>query len=156
MGLSSLRITSFDPKYANAFAALNVEWLEHFFVVEPHDKVMLEQCETFIIRKGGYIFFGLYHQEPVATFAFMHVSPGVYELGKMAVTSTYRGQGIGRRMLEFGLQFAKEQNWEKIILYSNTKLENAIHLYRQYGFTEIPLESDNPYQRSNIKMELCL
>jgi ribosomal protein S18 acetylase RimI-like enzyme len=43
---------------------------------------------------------------------------------------------------------------KRIILYSNTKLETAIALYRKLGFKEIPL--DGPYKRSDIKMELLL
>ncbi len=38
----------------------------------------------------------------------------------------------------------------------NTKLENAIYIYKKYGFIEVDLEKDNPYMRSNIKMILEL
>ena len=40
------------------------------------------------------------------------------------------------------------------MLYSNTILENAVYIYRKYGFVEIPMEENSPYERSNIKMEL--
>ena len=43
----------------------------------------------------------------------------------------------------------------KLILYSNTQLKPAIHLYKKYGFIEVPLNSSE-YQRSNIKMEINL
>jgi len=36
-----------------------------------------------------------------------------------------------------------------------TKLENAIYLYRKYGFTEVPFGS-SAYKRSNIKMEVTI
>ena len=58
-------------------------------------------------------------------------------------------------MMEFCLQKAKELGMLKLILYSSTKLENAIHLYRKYGFKEIPLDNSE-YKRSNIKMEIIL
>lgn len=38
------------------------------------------------------------------------------------------------------------------MLYSNTKLENAIYIYRKFGFIEITVEPNSPYKRSNIKM----
>jgi ribosomal protein S18 acetylase RimI-like enzyme len=53
------------------------------------------------------------------------------------------------------LAMAKEKNISKLILYSNTSLGPAIHLYRKYGFVEVPL-SHQHYQRANIKMELAL
>ena len=46
--------------------------------------------------------------------------------------------------------------YNSIILYSNTKLENAIYIYRKYGFIEIPNEENSPYKRSDIKMKLHL
>jgi ribosomal protein S18 acetylase RimI-like enzyme len=41
-------------------------------------------------------------------------------------------------------------------LYSNTRLQSALHLYRKYGFVEIPLPEDCVYDRANIRMELSL
>jgi hypothetical protein len=41
---------------------------------------------------------------------------------------------------------------KKQVLYSNRKLANAIHLYKKYGFYEVPMDSDH-YERANIKME---
>ena len=40
----------------------------------------------------------------------------------------------------------------KLVLYSNTMLQSAIHLFRKYGFEEVELES-GVYERANIKME---
>ena len=54
------------------------------------------------------------------------------------------------------IDFAKTQEFKGLMLYSNTKLENAIYIYRKYGFVEIPVEANSPYNRSDIKMELKL
>uniref|UniRef100_UPI003137C2CF GNAT family N-acetyltransferase n=1 Tax=Fluviicola taffensis TaxID=191579 RepID=UPI003137C2CF len=59
---------------------------------------------------------------------------------------------IGKILLEHCLEFAKQKQIEKLILYSNTKLESAIHLYRKYGFVEIEMEQ-GVYERGNIKMK---
>ena len=59
-------------------------------------------------------------------------------------------------MMQFAIEFAEKHCWEKIVLYSNTILENSIHLYRKYGFTEVQMESNLIYSRGNIKMELDL
>ena len=42
------------------------------------------------------------------------------------------------------------------MLYSNKILENAIYIYRKYGFIEVPVEPNSPYERSDIKMVLKL
>ncbi|MBG6133029.1 GNAT superfamily N-acetyltransferase [Aquimarina sp. EL_43] len=149
-------IIPFDPKYAKDFAALNIEWLEKYFVVEPHDVALLEQCEDTIINQGGFIFFAKSNNIIAGTFSLIKIEEGIYELGKMAVSPKFQGQKIGQQLLEFCIEFSATQGWKKLLLYSNKILENAIYIYGKYGFKEIPMEDHPPYQRSNIKMELIL
>ena len=78
---------------------------------------------------------------------------GVFELSKMAVAEEFQGRKIGNKMLEFCFKKASELKAKKLILYSNTKLEPAIHLYRKYGFKEVPLGTVE-YKRADIKMEI--
>ena len=70
----------------------------------------------------------------------------------MAVTINAQGYGIGTKLLEHAIKIAKQKQLEKLILYSNTKLETAINIYKKYGFIETELEIDL-YERANIKME---
>jgi len=149
-------IIPFDPKYAKDFARLNVTWLEKHFVVEPLDKELLEKCQDTIINKGGHIFFAKIDGEIAGTFSLIKIENSIYELGKMAVSPKFQGQKIGQQLISFCIEFAKDQGWKKLLLYSNRILENAIHIYRKYGFQEIPMEKNPIYKRSNIKMELNL
>tara|TARA_R110002050_G_scaffold213566_2_gene349860 strand:+ start:196 stop:612 length:417 start_codon:yes stop_codon:yes gene_type:complete len=135
---------------------LNVAWLEKYFYVEPKDKVLLENCEANIIDKGGFIFFAQYNDEIVGCFALIKLGDGVFELGKMAVDPEYQGLKIGQALLAFAIEFSKQNMWNKIILYSSTKLENALYIYRKYGFKEIEMEENLPYARGDIKMELII
>jgi len=152
----NITIIPFDPIYAKDFFNLNVAWLEKYFVVEPHDIELLEKCEETIIKKGGHIFFAKIGADIAGTFSLIKIEDGIYELGKMAVSPKFQGQRIGQQLMTFCIDFAKDQYWKKLVLYSNTILENAIHIYRKYGFTEIELENGSPYLRSNIKMEYIL
>lgn len=154
--MKEVTIIPFDPKYAKDFADLNVAWLEKYFVVEPHDVELLERCEATIINNEGHIFFAKISSEIAGTFSLIKNQEGIYELGKMAVSPEFQGRKIGQQLLTFCIDFAKKQHWTKLILYSNTKLENAIYIYKKYGFVEIELEKDSPYLRSNIKMEMVL
>ena len=73
----------------------------------------------------------------------------------MAVDEKFQGQKIGNQLLEFCIRKAKELGAKKLILYSNTILGPAIHLYEKYGFKKVPM-GNSEYKRSNIKMELNL
>ena len=154
---SNLEIIPFDNTYSKDFYVLNREWLETYFYVEPFDEAVLSNPKAHIIDKGGFIFFAKLDHQIVGTYAFMPLKdqPG-FELTKMAVSPNLRGQKIGQQLLTHSLDFAKTNHFPKLLLYSSTKLENAIHLYRKIGFKEVPLETESPYKRSDIKMEFDL
>jgi len=151
----AIKIIDFDTKYAQSFYDLNIEWLKTFFYVEPFDEDVLSQPNKYIIDKGGFIFFAMKDDKVVGTVALMPIGKaGILELTKMAVLPEERGQKIGQQLLQHCLDFGKTQNLEALLLYSNTKLENAIYLYRKFGFKELDLEKGNPYERADIKMLL--
>ena len=146
-------IIEFSDEYSEYFRALNVAWLQKYFVVEPIDHEMLSNPKKFIINKNGFIFFAKADGKIAGTFALIKIEDGIYELSKMAVEESFIGRKIGNKMLNFCLEEAKRLKADKIILYSNTKLEPAIHLYKKFGFKEIPLDNSD-YERANIKMEI--
>lgn len=153
--LMNLNIISFNSAYAQDFHDLNIEWLETYFYVEPYDKEVLSKPEQYIINKGGQIFFILSNEVVLGTVALMPTeTKGILELTKMAVTPEARGQRIGQTLLQYCIDYARKHHYTALMLYSNTKLKNAIHLYRKYGFKELELEKDNPYDRADIKMLL--
>ena len=152
-----INFLNFNKKYSNKFYDLNIEWLESYFYVEKHDRSILSNPEDYIINKGGSILFVSCSNKIVGTVALMPTSDiDTYELTKMAVDPSYRGEKIGQRLLEKIISIAREKKLSKIILYSNKKLENAIYLYNKYKFIEIQLEKNCPYKRANIKMELSI
>lgn len=151
-----MEIISFESQYAEDFKRLNEAWLEQYFVVEPYDSELLSRCEEIILKPGGFIFFVRIEKQIAGTAAFIFKSEGVYELGKMAIDPEFQGFQYGQKLMQFLIDFAKKNQWSKLVLYSNTLLENAIHIYRKVGFIEVPLEKNLPYDRSNIKMEMSL
>ncbi len=67
----------------------------------------------------------------------MNVSKtGIYEISAMAVRSGCRQQGLGRRMLEFALQFVAEANGRGLIFETSSDTTYApMHtLLDQFGF----------------------
>ncbi|WP_452597642.1 bifunctional helix-turn-helix transcriptional regulator/GNAT family N-acetyltransferase [Pontimicrobium sp. MEBiC01747] len=153
-----LNIINFKPEYSKFFYNLNIEWLKTYFYVEPFDEEVLSKPSKYIIDKGGYIFFYKLNDIIVGTVALMPID-GVengYELTKMAVSPEHRGHKIGQKLMQHCIDFAKQHQFSKLLLYSSTILENAIYIYRKYGFIEVPLEKNNHYERSNIKMEYPL
>lgn len=155
MDLNQLEIIAYNESLAADFKQLNEAWLQKYFEIEPIDIEMLSNPTQYFIDKGGHIFFAKIADDIAGTFALLKESDSVYELSKMAVAESFQGKNIGNRLMEFAIAKATELKAAKIILCSNTRLGSAIHLYRKYGFIEVPFISSG-YKRCNIKMELII
>jgi len=131
MDSKRLKIIPFKNDYASDFYELNIEWLKTYFYVEPFDEEVLSKPEIYIINKGGFIFFTKLNDTIVGTVALMPTQKNnIFELTKMAVSPNYRGYKIGQQLMQHCIDFAKSNNFKGLMLYSNTKLENAIYIYK--------------------------
>ena len=128
-----------------------------FFLVEDYDQKILSNPQKHIINKGGSVFFAKKDKKIIGVVALMPTDElDVYELTKMGVRKSFRNQGAGRLLINKCVEQAKLNKLKKVIIYSNRKLENAIYLYKSFGFTEVDLEKKSNYQRADIKLELRL
>ena len=152
MSQNKIEIINFSEDQKEAIQTLNYEWLEKYFRVEKNDVISLSNPKEEIIDKGGFIFYAKLNDEIVGTASLLKKDETTFELGKMAVSGKAQGHKIGTLLLEHCLSFAKQKQIKTLILYSNTKLESALHLYRKYGFSEVELEQ-GLYERADIKME---
>src|SRR5688500_5909808 len=140
MVASTIKILDYKPEYQPWFEKLNRQWIEKYFWMEPLDFEILQNPNEHIINKGGFIFMALYGKQVAGTVALKLISPGVYELTKMAVDEKFQGKKIGRALADAAISAAKENRAQKIVLYSNTSLRPAISLYEKTGFTEVPVD----------------
>lgn len=58
-------------------------------------------------------------------------------VSRMIVKKEYRNRGIGSEILEFLIRKAKEMGFSEMTIGVDKDNENALHLYRKYGFTEV-------------------
>jgi ribosomal protein S18 acetylase RimI-like enzyme len=143
---------------ATAFRTLNEEWITRYFILEKMDRETLGDPEGKILKKGGCILMAYLGRQAIGCVALIPMGNGVYELSKMAVSPQMRGLGIGRRLLEQAIAQAKRMRARSLFLGSNSRLENAVHLYESIGFRHVPPERipAMPYARANVFMEMSL
>jgi putative acetyltransferase len=153
-----LEIREFAPGDAAAFRRLNEEWIRRYFVLEPKDTQTLTDPEGTILDSGGKIFFAVRDGEAVGCCALLAMSPGEFEVVKMAVTESCQRIGAGRRLLETAIAEARASGASRLYLETNSKLTPAVRLYESLGFRHIPAErvTPSPYARANVFMELLL
>ena len=76
------------------------------------------------------------------------------ELKRMYVVKEYRRLGIGQKLLDTAVDFAKRIGYIRIVLDSSKNLEAARALYLKNGFVDIARYNDN--DRADIFMEKSL
>ena len=148
-------IVPWEDRFAGDFKDISVAWLEEFDLLEPIDLEMLDNPHRDILEPGGQIFFALEGNTVLGTCGMQPVEPGVYEVIKLGVRPEYRGRGAGKLLLEACLDWAGAQKARKVVLYSNSRLQSALRLYRRCGFSPIPYVPGH-YAVSDVQMEQTL
>ena len=139
-----------------AFHDLNLEWLTAFFHVEPKDEATLSDPEGIILAPGGQIFLADCEGQAIGCVALLAIGEGAFEVAKMAVAPAHQGHGVGRRLLEAAIDWARERGAHRLYLESNARLAPALHLYESVGFRHLPPGLSSPYARADVFMEMTL
>jgi len=149
-----IRIVGFEPRWREAFAALNIEWLEHWFMVEDYDRVVLGDPERYLLADGGHILFAIDGQgRALGTVALRREGDGVYELTKMAVSPEARGRGVGRLLMDAVLDVYRTLDARELYLESSDVLGPALALYASVGFHHHPApRAGSHYARADVHM----
>ena len=154
--MDNLKIVPFNKDYKQAFEFLNRAWIEEYFVMEEEDLKTLQNPESYVLEKGGEVFFAILDGEVVGTAAMIQTDKGIYELAKMAVARQFQGLGIGKKLLKRCIDFSKEREAAEIFLITNDSLKPALSLYLSFGFVLNDQNDDNRYERGNTKMNLLI
>lgn len=153
---SAVEITTWRPELAPDFERLNRKWLEDFALLEDVDLIQLQKPEHYILAAGGQIFFALAGERVLGTCAAVRVSNTAFELAKLAVAPDAQSRGLGRRLCEVVIGFAREAGASRVVLTSNKRLVPALRLYRALGFRDEPLPATTPYTNADVYMVLEL
>ena len=129
---------------------MHVEWRPDIYKMgttvlpkDVYEKAVSE--ENFLVAEWdgnvvGLLFFYVYHRENDNS-----VARDVLFVDSMAVHEDFRRQGIGHALFDFVKTMAKEKHIDAIELSVNAKNDDAMAMYRKYGFRE-----------KNITMEMMV
>ena len=154
--IGRLRIIPYEDPYGEEFARLNREWLESFGLLEDADEEHLCAPRESIIERGGQIFLAVEDGTVVGTCAAIHHGGTIVEIAKLVTAPLARRRGIGRRLAQTVIAYAKGIGAKKVVLVSNTKLKSALALYTSLGFLHQPLPAKPGYASADVYMELVL
>ncbi|MCI5519543.1 MAG: GNAT family N-acetyltransferase [Treponema sp.] len=86
-------------------------------------------------------YFGAVENGKVISTCYCLIIPNLTRLGSsiafvenVVTDSEYRGQGLGRKVMEMAIEFARENNCYKVILQSASFRKEAHQFYENLGF----------------------
>lgn len=154
----TFRVRDFGPGDERDFRRLNEAWISRYFAMEKKDHELFADPVAQIITPGGAILMVEKDGAAIGCCALIHRDAETFELGKMAVAEAYQGQGLGRVLLQHAVDRSRARGKRRLFLETNSRLQAAIHLYREFGFREVPIAGDHAsdYARVDMAMELLL
>jgi ribosomal protein S18 acetylase RimI-like enzyme len=148
----NFKIIEYEHKYKEAYINLNMGWLKEYNLLEERDITIIENVESEVLEKGGKIFLlKTEGDDIIGTVGLLPQSENTVEIIKLAVDKKYKGFGLGKYLMTEIIKKAYELKFNKIILYTNSKLKVAIKLYEKLGFVEYSI-GENNYEEADVKM----
>lgn len=141
-----------------AFKALNIEWIERFFRVEPKDVETLDNPQR-ILADGGAIAMAELDGVAIGACALLkRPEPGVWEIAKMGVTPRAQGAGAGAALMAYLIEIAPSLGATQLYIETHSSLTPAIKLYEKFGFRHLADDEHppTPYARADVFMEKVL
>jgi ribosomal protein S18 acetylase RimI-like enzyme len=110
---------------------------------DPSLSISADAAELLMPR--GALLIARLRGEPVGCGALKFHGRAPAELKRMWVAPELRGSGLGRRLLRELERHAKAAGARAVRLETNRTLKEAISLYRDSGYREVPAFNDEPY-----------
>jgi DNA-binding MarR family transcriptional regulator/ribosomal protein S18 acetylase RimI-like enzyme len=130
--------------YDQRFEALAAEIAAKF--IQNYDEKR-ERC--WIAEKDGQI---------VGSVFLVTESKTIAKLRLLYVEPAARGLGIGSRLVAECVRFAKQANYKKIVLWTQSELDAARHIYKKAGFRVVGKKPHHSFSKDLVAetWELCL
>ena len=110
--------------------------------------------DTMYVAPDGLFLVAVDNDQIVGTGAIRRVDEKTAELKRMWLLEDYQGQGIGYALIQQLLAFARDHDYEKVVLSTSQLQTRAIAFYERVGFQQILRPSDGPVHGEGFEVHM--
>ena len=92
--------------------------------------------------------------EPVTGLIELIEADGSLHVGNVAVHPSAQGAGLGRRLMEFAEEQARQHGLDRLDLYTNEVMTENQAIYARLGYRETGRRTEDGYQRVYMEKDL--
>lgn len=115
----------------------------------------MDNIQANYFENGGIFLVTTENGRMIGTGAIRRMDEQTCELKRLWLLTGYHGRGLGYRMMQELLKFARGKGYERVWLETDPVYQKrAIEFYKRLGFYEIPIP--NAVDQEDILMEMVL
>lgn len=140
-------------EYTNMLIA-NDRSFQNYLDIQHYEEE-IDHLEKIYGMPSGRLYLAYFHGEAAGCIGLKKIDKKNCEMKRLYVRPQFRGENIGKLLVQNIITDAKEIGYSYMLLDTLPFLENAIHMYRQFGFYNIDCYNNSPMSTS-IYMRLDL
>lgn len=131
-------IVEYEPRFDAGVRAVIAAGLASAGVSENKYPEIWEQVAPSYISdhyvNRGRFWLALSGEEVIGTIAIQEKDPLIAEIKRMFVAPKFQGKGVGQKLLDTALDFAKSQSYKHVYLETDALMKRAHRFYEKNGF----------------------
>ena len=92
----------------------------------------------------------------VGSILLMHRENNEAQLRYFYIESDYRGLGLGNKLMQEAIDFAKACHYKTVYLWTEDELDAALHLYGKFGFQFTEKKTSTHFGKPVVELRLDL
>lgn len=149
-----IKILPYNEKYKNDVIHLILDVYENELGFKGYERPDIYNIsETYQKSSNNNFWVAVNEDGLVGTAGLLGKTEDLAYLKRMVIKNKYRKQGLGKKLLQTAIKFAKDHNYKTIYAGTVAKNPNAIAFYKHNGFTQC---NDVPNDITADKNSICL
>ncbi|HEY7020404.1 MAG TPA: GNAT family N-acetyltransferase [Ktedonobacterales bacterium] len=131
---------------------VNAAYAKYLDRMEKPPAPMLADYATLIAHGEVYV---LAAGAEIAGLLVLEARDQALLIENVAVNPAFQGQGLGRRLMVFAEQLAREHGLREVRLYTNEVMVENLAFYQRLGFEEVERRVNDGYRRVFLRKSLA-